>query len=134
MIGPLATALLSLKYGAGGWNRFDRTCLGASLLSLAVWWLARSPFLALTANMCIDLLGALPTIRTAYRDPESESLLAWMVFLFADTLNLCALGSWSPARALYPTYLFLLAAILVTLIVRPAMTRVAVAWGRRPVS
>jgi hypothetical protein len=132
VIGPLATALLSLKYGAGGWNRFDRTCLGASLLSLVVWWLARSPLLALTANIGIDLLGALPTLRTSYHDPEAESLLSWTVFLLADTLNLCAMGSWSLAASLYPVYLFILAAVLVTLLLRPRITRVAMDLSRRP--
>jgi hypothetical protein len=126
VIGPLATALLSLKYGDGGWDRFDRTCLGASLLSLVVWWLARSPLLALMANLVIDLLGALPTLRTAYHDPEAESLLCWMVFLLADTLNLCAMGSWSLTASLYPVYLFILAAVLVTLLGYPRITRVAV--------
>jgi hypothetical protein len=119
VIGPLATALLALKYGEGGWDRFDRTCLGASLLSLVVWRLARSPLAALMANLGVDLLGAVPTIRTAYRAPEAESLLSWLVFLLADTLNLCAIGPWSLATPLYPVYLFILAAVLVTLLIRP---------------
>jgi hypothetical protein len=70
------------------------------------------------ANLVIDLLGALPTLRTAYHDPEAESLLSWMVFLLADTLNLCAIGSWSLAASLYPVHLFILAAVLVTLLAR----------------
>jgi hypothetical protein len=122
VIGPLATALLALKYGEGGWDRFDRTCLAASLLSLVVWWLARSPLVALLANLGIDLLGAVPTIRKAYRAPEAESLLSWLVFLLADTLNVCAIGTWSLATALYPVYLFILAAVLVTLLMRPRVT------------
>src|SRR5688572_11025851 len=27
IVGPLVTALLSIKYGEGGWNRFDKGCL-----------------------------------------------------------------------------------------------------------
>jgi hypothetical protein len=126
VIGPLATALLALKYGEGGWDRFDRTCLAASLLSLVVWWLARSPLVALLANLGIDLLGAVPTIRKAYRAPEAESLLSWLVFLLADALNVCAIGSWSLATALYPVYLFILAAVLVTLLMRPRVTPLSV--------
>jgi len=92
VIGPLITALLALRYGEGGWNRFDRGCLGASVFSLIVWWLARAPLVAMGANISIDLLGALPTIRKAYHEPEAESLRSWTVFLLADALNLCALG------------------------------------------
>ena len=129
VIGPLVTALLSLKYGEGGWEPFDRNCLGASLLSLVVWWLARSPLVALVANIGIDLLGALPTIRKSYREPESESLLSWIVFLVADALNLCAIGSWSVATSLYPLYLFTLAAVLVVLMARPTIARLAAQYG-----
>jgi hypothetical protein len=133
VLGPLITALVSLRYGEGGWDRFDRACLGASLLSLLVWWLARSPLLALTANIGLDLLGALPTIRKSYHEPEAESLRSWMVFLLADALNLCALGAWSLATSLYPVYLFILAAVLVTLMLRPQIMRVVLDSGRRPV-
>src|ERR1700730_15252856 len=42
VVGPLVTALLSVKYGEGGSGRFDRFCLGSTLLSLLAWWLARS--------------------------------------------------------------------------------------------
>jgi hypothetical protein len=130
VLGPLVTALLSLKYGEGGSSRFDRACLGGSLLSLLAWWLARSPLLTLLANMVIDLLGALPTIRKAYAAPESESLGSWSLFLLADALNLCALGSWSVATALYPSYLFILALLLVLLMLRPMLPRVPANAGR----
>lgn len=133
VIGPLLTALLTLRYGEGGWDRFDRVCLGASLCSLAVWWLARSPLLALAANIGIDMLGALPTIRKAYREPEAESLLSWTIFLLADALNLYALGAWSPATSLYPVYLFMLAAVLVALLLRPRLRRAVLDLSGRPV-
>lgn len=135
VVGPLVTALLSLKYGEGGWDRFDRACLGASLCSLAVWWVARSPLLALLANVTVDMLGALPTVRKSYYEPEAESLVSWTVFLLADALNLCALGpwgAWSVATSLYPVYLCALAAILTALLLRPAITRVAVQLAIRP--
>jgi hypothetical protein len=125
VLGPLVTALLSLKYGEGGADRFDRACLGASLLSLVAWWLARSPLMVLLVNIGIDALGALPTLRKTYYAPAEESLRSWSIFLLADVVNLCALGSWSVATALYPLYLCALAAVLVLLMLRPAVVRIA---------
>jgi hypothetical protein len=133
VIGPLAIALLSLRYGEGGWTRFDRHCLGASLLSLVIWWLARSPLVALIANIGIDLLGALPTLRKAYAEPEAESLVSWIIFLIADALNLCALSSWSIEASLYPLYLFALAGTVVVLLARPLIGRGVAQLGRRMV-
>jgi len=131
VVGPLAIALLSLRRGEGGWSRFDRNCLSASLLSLVIWWLARSPLVALVANIGIDLLGALPTVRKAYAEPEAESLASWAIFLIADALNLCALSSWSVEASLYPAYLFTLAGVLVLLLARPVVTRTAAQLARR---
>ena len=131
VIGPLLTALFALRYGEGGWDCFDRVCLGASLCSLLVWWLARSPLLALAANIGLDMLGALPTIRKTCHEPEAESLLSWTIFLVADALNLCALGAWSPATALYPVYLFMLAAVLVALMLRLRLRRAVPDMGGR---
>src|SRR5258707_594803 len=42
-LGPLVTALLALRYGEGGWSRFDRACLAGSALSLVLWGVSGSP-------------------------------------------------------------------------------------------
>jgi hypothetical protein len=125
VIGPLVTALLSVKYGEGGSGRFDRLCLGVCLLSLPAWWLARSPLVALLINLGVDLLGALPTIRKSYSEPKEESIRSWTIFLVADILNLGAIGSWTIASALYPCYLFTLACLLVALMLRPTIAGLA---------
>ena len=79
--------------------------------------------------MTVDLLGALPTVRKAYAAPAEESLFSWAVFLVADILNLCAIGSWSVATVLYPLYLFSLAGMLVLLMLRPSFSNTASSWS-----
>ncbi|MEK9158471.1 MAG: hypothetical protein AAB673_00525, partial [Patescibacteria group bacterium] len=51
MIGPLVTFVLSLKYGEGGWTRFDRVCLLVAGISLGLWWVFSSPRIALVINL-----------------------------------------------------------------------------------
>jgi hypothetical protein len=129
VIGPLVTALLALRYGVGGWTRSDRACLAASGASLLLWLASGSATIALLANIAVDASGALPTIAKTYRDPRSESGLAWSIFLVADSLNLLALGSWTLEAALYPVYLFGVALAMVALIGRGNLALVGHARG-----
>lgn len=118
-LGPLVAAMLSLHYGEGGWTRFDRACFLGTGASLALWAVVRSPIIPLTMNIVIDLLGALPTLRKTFDDPDSEDRLAWLLFFVANTLNLLAISRWSFSIVLYPLYLFALNGVMVALLVRP---------------
>jgi hypothetical protein len=117
VVGPLVIALISLKYGVGGWTPFDRGCLLAAGASLLPWWIFNSPLVALCLNLAIDFFGALPTIRKAYHSPESEDLTAWILFLLGNTLNLAAIERWQFSLFIYPIYLFVLSGLITTLIV-----------------
>jgi hypothetical protein len=106
VIGPFVTSMLGIKFGQGGWTRFDRFCLLTAALSLMLWQVSSSPDLALAMNIGIDLLGALPTIRKSLSDPYGEDLLAWMLFFVANTLNVVAIERWNWQVAIYPLYMF----------------------------
>lgn len=116
VIGPLATAILSTKYGEGGWTRFDRNCLLSSGVSVVLWWMFSSPLVALFINLFIAFLGVLPTIRKAYYEPESESRIAWALFFSGDTFNLFAIRDWVFAIAAYPTWLALCSSLIAILV------------------
>jgi hypothetical protein len=114
-------AILSLKYGEGGWNTFDRTCLLGAVGSIFLWWWFKEPLIAITINIAIDTLGALPTIKKTFYEPESEDFFSWSMFLTASTINLCALSQFSVELAAYPLYLFSFNLIMVALMLRPRM-------------
>lgn len=107
LIGPLLTALLAIKYGEGGWTRFDRACIACAAMSAILWFVFDSPLLALLINLIIDGAGALPTIKKTYTEPENEDRLSWALFFAGNTLNLFAVNPWTFAIAIYPLYLFI---------------------------
>lgn len=115
-IGPLATAILSLKYGEGGWTRFDRSCLLGAGVSAVLWWIFSSPLIALLINLFIDFMGALPTIRKSYHEPEKEDRTAWALFFTGNTANLFAVETWTFAISVYPIYMFIGSGLITTLI------------------
>jgi hypothetical protein len=115
-IGPIATAILSIKYGEGGWTRFDRCCLLGAGVSVALWWTFGSPLIALLINLLIDFMGALPTIRKAYQEPESEDRVAWTLFVAGNLANLFAVERWTFSIAAYPIYMLLCNGLITTLV------------------
>lgn len=116
----ITIALLSLKYGEGGWNTFDRTCLLGALISIVLWQLYDSPLIAIAISIAIDSLGALPTIKKSYLQPETEDLFSWMMFWTAGTCNILALNEWS-AIAAQPIYLFTFNSIVIFLLWLPKL-------------
>ncbi|OGE84246.1 MAG: hypothetical protein A3B23_00430 [Candidatus Colwellbacteria bacterium RIFCSPLOWO2_01_FULL_48_10] len=119
----ITVSLLSIRYGVGGWTKFDRYIIFSCALCLVVWWLTGSPLIALAMTITIDALAALPTIRKTYYHPESEDRLAWVISLSAGGLNLLAVEKWDFAHASYPIYLFIMIGIVTELILRPRHRR-----------
>ncbi|MDZ7962983.1 MAG: hypothetical protein RMY34_34845 [Aulosira sp. DedQUE10] len=130
-VGHLIIAILAIKYGEGGWNRFDRGCLLSAGISLLLWWQFSSPIIALVINIGIDFLGALPTIRKSYYQPQTEDPFTWTIFLSAHTLNLFALKNWSFALSAYPLYLFCSTATIVIFLLRSKMQSQPTAYKQR---
>ncbi|MGA7935137.1 MAG: hypothetical protein WCA35_16435 [Kovacikia sp.] len=130
-ISQLVIAIISLRHGEGGWNRLDRMCLLGVGVSLMMWWLFNSPLAALLFTLLIDFLGALPTIKKSYLEPEQESWLSWALFLTANTLNLLALENWQLALSAYPFYLFCLSGTITFLLVQPKLSVLRIKYKRR---
>ncbi|MFM2314728.1 MAG: hypothetical protein RLZZ04_4004 [Cyanobacteriota bacterium] len=118
----LAIAVLSIKNGEGGWSTFDQTCMLGAIISIIFWWWTKEPLTAISINIAIDSLGALPTIRKSYSQPETEDLFSWTMFLTASMFNLFALTDWSIVLASYPIYLFSFNFIVVILLALPKLT------------
>lgn len=116
VIGPFVIAILSIKYGEGGWARFDRVCLFGAGTSAILWWMFNSSLIALIINLFIDIMGALPTIRKSYHEPEKEDRLAWSLFIAGNTINLFAVERWTFAISAYPVWMFIGSGLITALI------------------
>lgn len=118
IIAPLITAILSIKYGVGGWTTFDLVCLLGALASTFLWIISGSPTVALILFLLIDLFGALPTIKKAYVVPEQESKLAWFLMCLANCVNLFAVQDFQFSILIYPLYMFIIGSIIFGLLIR----------------
>lgn len=119
-VGIVVMALLTLKYGEGGWTKLDKACLAGAGAGLVLWAVTSDPVLPLYLTIGIDAVGAIPTIKKAYERPESESRLSWLMYVVANTLNLFAITEWTLVVASYPVYVFVLSGIMSVLLARQA--------------
>ncbi len=128
--GPLIVTALSMRYGEGGWNRFDGFCLAGAGAGMALWLLFDAALEGLLLSLFVDLMAYLPTIKKAYLRPEGESTAAWSMFFIADGLNLVAAESWDFGIIIYPAYMFVLCGIMMILLLRKRYQGLRFAWPR----
>jgi hypothetical protein len=121
VIAQLVIAILSIKYGEGGWNRFDRMCLFGAGISLLFWWWFNSPFLAVLINISMDMMAALPTLKKSYYNPETENVFSWMLYSVGSFLNLFTIEHWSITLSALPIYVFCVNTAITVVLLRPKM-------------
>jgi hypothetical protein len=117
-IGMIFIFLLSIKKGIGGFIKRDYIALGFTAVGLILWYLTREAVYALIIVIIIDGIGAYLTILKIIKEPHSESLNAWILSVIGALLGTIAVGKLDVILLLYPTYLFIANAIIVTFILK----------------
>jgi hypothetical protein len=105
--GCATIAILSIKYGVGGWSRIDRYCIAVSAIGIILWMVTGNELLALFFNILAEAAGAFPTIRRVWHNPTSEPLAGWMIFLMGGVASIFAVDSWNIVSLSYPTFITL---------------------------
>ena len=105
VIGNLIVYGLSLKHGYGGWKGGDKLALIVAATGLVVSFLLHSPITALIGVVIADFAGALLTIQKAFRRPNSETAITWVLAGIASALAAMSVGELSFSLLVYPIYL-----------------------------
>lgn len=102
---------LSWKYGKPGSERegeekFDLLIGAVAVVAVVVWQTIAMPtWLAAAIAVAADAAVLWPTLRESWWQPETESLTAWGLDMFAATLGAAALAELSFSADAYPIYL-----------------------------
>jgi hypothetical protein len=112
--------------GVGAWPvgfsaiiAFVRSDWGFFLTALAaipLWYVTDSALLAVLLVTTIDVLGFGPTLRKAYAQPQSESLLFFSMIVVRNILVILALEHYSVTTALFPVAIGSMAAVVFTVV------------------
>jgi len=115
---PIAIVIASFRNPNAVWQigRFDLVCGAISLLGVAVWLFIDQPTIALVTFVFADVVAALPTLRKSYREPETESGLAFAAGTTSAALTMLTLNEWTTISALFPLAIFLTDIVLTLLV------------------
>lgn len=117
-VGPLvvvASGLVSRHHRARI-GPFDVGCAAVAALALAVWLgLGQAP-LAVFVAVAADAIAALPTLRKAWHDPDSENLLFYVLVGVGATITLLTISSWEPSAWAFAAYMLVLCVQLVAVV------------------
>lgn len=102
-----AIMLVAFYYGTSRWTITDKICLGATLLSLLIWYVTGSALNALLMNMIIDLIGAGATIYACYTHQSKEVISSWLFFSLSALVALGSVRQFSFNEAALPLYILL---------------------------
>lgn len=119
---------LSRRFGKPGGQRYD-PLLGIAVITTLVVWktLSLATWFAALVAVAADAVAAWPTLREAWRQPETEATWPWAAGTISMYLGVAAVRHRSFSALAYPVYL----ALANTTIVGALMIRHAIAQGDR---
>jgi hypothetical protein len=104
-IAVLVIVVLSIKYGVGGFTKRDIKALIAAVIGLVLWYFTNEALYALIIVILIDSIGSFLTFIKSLEDPESETLMTWLLSGTSGVFGALAVGSFDPVLLAYPLYI-----------------------------
>ncbi len=88
-----------------------------ALSSLPFWYLSSNPLWAVIILTTVDVFGFVPTIRKAYNDPYSESLLFFALFTVRNFIVIIALENYTVTTILFPAAIAIACLLFIIMVV-----------------
>lgn len=104
-IGVLAIAVLSLKYGYGTFRKKDYVSLLIAVLGIVLWAITDNPLTALLIVIFVDILALYLTVSKTWNNPETETLISWVLATASGLAGLLAVGAFDVTELVYPLYI-----------------------------
>ncbi len=105
---------------------FDLLCGACSILALVVWLVIDSPRIAILLAAVGDGFACLPTILKAWKFPETETGLTFILSLVATVLVLPSIQTWNIENSAFQIYLLIANTAIIFSIYRKRLLRVSV--------
>jgi hypothetical protein len=83
---------LTLKYGVGGFGKYDVMSLILAILIMIVWVITKSPAIAIICTVSVNTIGKALVAAKTYKHPHSEYLPTWLYSVLASILSALAVG------------------------------------------
>ncbi len=122
---PLLVVIASFLNKKAYWKSrpMDYGLMAAAVVGIIVWAVTNDPNLAIFFALVADILAGVPTFIKAFRNPESESWIAYAISAVGFALGILAMHGFSFESSAFAIYLFLMNALLALLAVRGVAKR-----------
>ncbi|MEU4373488.1 hypothetical protein [Pseudonocardia alni] len=117
-LGPLIVVVSAVvtRHSYSTIGPFDVVCAVIAVAALVVWVGFDAAPTAVIVAVGADAAAALPTIRKAWHDPDSENLLFYVLVGLGATITLLTLDSWAPSGWAFAVYMLSLSLSLVGIV------------------
>ncbi len=93
--------IASLRFGFKHVRRVDTIFLVICLLGLIPWYVTDDPTLSVIAVVFVDIMAYIPTLRKAYRHPDTENGILYWMNIVRHILVMLSLGSYNLVTMLH---------------------------------
>lgn len=100
----IIVAALIKKNAAWQLHVFDYVCGGLSILAIILWLTTKQPTLAVLFVILGDALAFIPTLKKAWRYPETETGIAYTTAVFNMVTTFFAVQHYTLIEAAFPLY------------------------------
>jgi len=104
VFGAFVIAVLSLRYGTGGFTKRDKISLSIAGLGILLWFFTKEASLALYITILVNSVGSYLTTIKAFTHPNSETLSTWILATFSGIFSALSVGKLSFILLIYPLY------------------------------
>lgn len=120
LTGVLAVSLVVILglmgYGYKKYGFIDFICFVLVVASIGLWKLTNDPSIALWLSIAADFIAAIPTCIKSYKDPASETFLAYLLAIFASVATLFSTTLFDFPNLAWPVYIILANSLILILI------------------
>lgn len=87
-----------------------------SVFAIIIWQVTGEGNLAILFSIIADAFASIPTVIKSYKEPETESSTIFLFAMVNSGITLLTIKDWTFAHWGFPAYIFLLCALIYTLI------------------
>lgn len=94
--------VLTLKFGVGGFGKFDILSLTLAIFIMILWAVTKSAALAIICGVVVNDIGKVLVAKKTYKSPRTEYLPTWVWSVVASLFAVLAVGSFDWILIVYP--------------------------------
>lgn len=112
--GPLLIFISSFVNRKSVWKitSFDMICGSLSVLGIIAWAVTRTGNVAIIFSIMADGLAMLPTLKKAWKEPETENHVVFGNAVISSVITLLALKTYDFQHIGFPMYIFIVCTLL----------------------